>query len=289
MKYLISFVFLSSIFFVSSKENTFSILIEENQVLKVIDDSEFVIIDVRSPAKYKASHIKNSINLFVDDTFSKGKRTDLVAPLSQLAKLFGHSGLTKKSKIILYDDGNFIDAARMFWILEIFGAKNVSILNIGFQSWTLRGNPITSLSRKLPSTDFIPSVSPTKVATYLSVRKVLDNEDHSLIDVRPEKEFLGIESVTGEYGHIPTAINIPFTLNLDNETSKLLSKSNLLDLYTNFDPSKPVTVYCNKGKQSALSYFVLRYLEYDVSAYDGSWFEWGGMQNLPKWQPKVQP
>ncbi|PHS16908.1 MAG: hypothetical protein COA86_11655 [Kangiella sp.] len=289
MKYLLSFIFLITVFFVNSKETRLSLLIEENQLLRIVDDAELIIIDVRSPKKYAISHIKNSINLFVDDTFSKGKRTDLVAPLSQLAKLFGNSGLTKASKIILYDDGVFIDAARLFWILETFGAKSVSILNIGFQSWTLHGNPITSMPRKLPPKDFIPSVSPTKVATYLSVRKILDNEDHSLIDVRPEKEFLGIESVTGEYGHIPTSINIPFTLNLDSEATKLLSKPKLLSLYSDFDISKPVTVYCNKGKQSALSYFVLRHLNYDVSAYDGSWFEWGSMQNLPKWQPKIQP
>jgi len=289
LKYLLSFIFLITVFFVNSKEARLSLLIEENQLLRIIDDAELIIIDVRSPKKYEISHIKNSINLFVDDTFSKGKRTDLVAPLSQLAKLFGDSGLTKASKIILYDDGVFIDAARLFWILETFGAEHVSILNIGFQSWTLHRNPITSKPRKLPSNDFIPSVSPTKVATYLSVRKILDNEDHSLIDVRPKKEFLGIESITGEYGHIPTSINIPFTLNLDSETTKLLSKPKLLSLYSDFDISKPVTVYCNKGKQSALSYFVLRYLEYDVSAYDGSWFEWGSMQNLPKWQPKSHP
>lgn len=271
-----------------SKQNTFSLLIEENQIIKVINDSELIIIDVRSPRKYEISHIKNSINLFVDDTFSKGKRSDLVAPLSHLAKLFGDSGLTTESNIVLYDDGNFIDAARLFWVLETLGSKDVSILNIGFQNWTLRGNPISSIAKKLPSKKFVPSISPSKVATYLSVRKTLDNDAQSLIDVRSKNEFLGVESATGQYGHIPTAINIPFTLNLDNRTSKLLSKKKLSDLYANLDPSQPVTVYCNKGKQSALSYFVLRYLEYDVSAYDGSWFEWGSMQNLPKWQPKVQ-
>jgi len=89
-------------------------------------------------------------------------------------------------------------------------------------------------------------------------------------------------SKTGYFGHISTAINIPFDLNLNASTSKLLSLSELSKLYEMLDKKKPVIVYCNKGKQSALSYVVLRYLGYKVSAYDGSWFEWGRKKNFPQ-------
>jgi thiosulfate/3-mercaptopyruvate sulfurtransferase len=42
-----------------------------------------------------------------------------------------------------------------------------------------------------------------------------------------------------------------------------------------------VITYCNRGKQSALTYFVLRKLGYKVSVYDGAWLEWGNDDQLP--------
>ena len=39
--------------------------------------------------------------------------------------------------------------------------------------------------------------------------------------------------------------------------------------------------YCNKGKQSSLSYMVMRQLGFDAAHYDGSWFEWGNDEILP--------
>ncbi|MBV9067874.1 MAG: hypothetical protein JO093_14215 [Acidobacteria bacterium] len=33
-------------------------------------------------------------------------------------------------------------------------------------------------------------------------------------------------------------------------------------------------VYCRTGMQASMTYFVLRYLGYDASLYDGSFIEW---------------
>ena len=272
-------------FLTSALSSERSLLIEESQMINMIQDPNIIVIDVRDESLYKISHIKNAINLPVSDTFSKGKRTDLVVPLSQIIKLFGDKGLTVDSRIVLYDGGFFIDAARLFWIFETFGNENVSILNIGFDHWSTNNSPVSSEERVLEATIFIPVISPNRVSTYLRVRSIIDNDKHNLIDVRPEPQFLGLETITGVLGHIPTAINVPFTLNLDLESSKLKAKSELFHLYEGFDIETPVTVYCNKGKQSALTYFTLRHLGYNVSAYDGSWFEWGSMPNLPKWKP----
>jgi thiosulfate/3-mercaptopyruvate sulfurtransferase len=62
--------------------------------------------------------------------------------------------------------------------------------------------------------------------------------------------------------------------------SKLLSDSRLTDQYQAFKDQHVIT-YCNRGKQSALTYFTLRHLGYDVSVYDGAWLEWANDQNMP--------
>ncbi|HED16268.1 MAG TPA: hypothetical protein ENI64_05570 [Gammaproteobacteria bacterium] len=44
---------------------------------------------------------------------------------------------------------------------------------------------------------------------------------------------------------------------------------------------KKTITYCNKGRQSSFTYFILREPGYDVSHYDGSWSEWGNDADLP--------
>ena len=37
---------------------------------------------------------------------------------------------------------------------------------------------------------------------------------------------------------------------------------------------QPLVTYCRTGMQSSFDYFVAKYLGYDPSMYDGSFYEW---------------
>jgi thiosulfate/3-mercaptopyruvate sulfurtransferase len=76
---------------------------------------------------------------------------------------------------------------------------------------------------------------------------------------------------------------MPWDVNLEDgpDGPYLVSLERLEPLYRELIGDRSVIAYCNKGKQSALTYFVLRNLGYDVAAYDGSWHEWGNNPNLP--------
>ena len=41
-------------------------------------------------------------------------------------------------------------------------------------------------------------------------------------------------------------------------------------------PGKKLVSYCEVGLQASYTYFLARYLGYDVSMYDGSFSEWSG-------------
>ncbi|KRT60270.1 sulfurtransferase, partial [endosymbiont of Ridgeia piscesae] len=62
---------------------------------------------------------------------------------------------------------------------------------------------------------------------------------------------------------------------------KLKPLSELRALYAGIGQNKRIITYCNRGKQSALTYFVLRQLGYEAAAYDGAWFEWSNDSTLP--------
>lgn len=246
-------------------------------------DSSVTIIDARDHQAYRKSHIRGAVSLPVAATFGPVPRADLVAPLASLRKLFSDAGISSDTNVVIYDAGSFIDAARLVWILEASGHQRVAILDGGFAGWQMiAGASETPEVVPLPAR-FVPAANPERVATKLSTRLAINNPNVTIIDARSNAEYQGKKSHTARKGHIPSAINIPWNRNFAevNGVKRLKDLDALRAIYADVDPSKKVIAYCNKGKQSALTHFIMRELGYDVAAYDGSWYEWSNDDKLP--------
>jgi len=91
------------------------------------------------------------------------------------------------------------------------------------------------------------------------------------------------KSETQRFAHIPQAVNIPWDENIVRVNGGFVSKTTpeLEEIYKAFPKDKKIITYCNKGRKSSFSYFVLRRLGRNVSNYDGLWFEWGGDTDFP--------
>ncbi|HSO21140.1 MAG TPA: rhodanese-like domain-containing protein, partial [Desulfosarcina sp.] len=78
-------------------------------------------------------------------------------------------------------------------------------------------------------------------------------------------------------GHVPTAVNVNYQLNwVDKQTKKIKPYTELQELYRGLDPQKGVIVYCDSGRRSSFSYYVLRLMGIEnVYTYEASWKEWG--------------
>ncbi|HEX6158905.1 MAG TPA: rhodanese-like domain-containing protein, partial [Thermoanaerobaculia bacterium] len=118
-----------------------------------------------------------------------------------------------------------------------------------------------------------------RLATLREVVRLRDQLGPSLVllDARSPEQFSGVEAGEGvaHPGRIPGAVNVPFALNLDG-TGSLRSVADLRTLYhqAGVSPDSANIVYCRTGMQASLTYFVLRYLGYDATLYDGSFIEW---------------
>ena len=128
---------------------------------------------------------------------------------------------------------------------------------------------------------FLSHIRPARLATKLGTRLAVDDPGTVLVDARAADEFNGKKSSSSRNGHIPGAINIPYEANFTPDGKTLRSFKELESIYGDIGHDKKIITYCNKGRHSALTYFILRQLGYDVSAYDGSWFEWGNDPRLP--------
>jgi len=114
-----------------------------------------------------------------------------------------------------------------------------------------------------------------------------------LVDVRSPKEYTGEITAPPEYpnehaqvgGHIPGALNIPWSLAVNQDTGEFKPVDELRRLYEQYGvtPDKEVITYCRIAERASHTWFVLKYLlgYPSVRVYDGSWAEWGNMVGVP--------
>ena len=99
-----------------------------------------------------------------------------------------------------------------------------------------------------------------------------------IIDVRSKERFDGDEEpIDLVAGHIPGAVNVPFTKNLDN-AGLFLSPEELRGVYEDVlkdsDPGK-VIVHCGSGVTACHTLLALAYAGFEIpKLYVGSWSEW---------------
>ncbi len=261
--------------------NADSLRIEPKELLKEI--ANYKVLDVRKEENFKKGHIQNALNFPISLTYEhqsiNGKITDPIKMQNILRDL----GLDVDDQVVVYDDGTFFDAARLFWVLEVYGFTNVKLLNAGFDEWEVESYPVSTVTKKVKKSDYIVTINNKRLATKFTTQIATKSSTQVIIDARGYDAYMGKVSSAKRYGHIPKAINIPATHNINNQqaTSKLKTNKELQKTYKDIKKDKKIVLYCAIGRISTTNYFAMRELGYDVANYDASWKEWGNDFNLP--------
>lgn len=242
-----------------------------------------VLVDVRESDTYRMGHLPGAVNIPAEHTFNlKGDRTR-IASLEQIREIMSSAGIRNSDYLVLYDDGKLKDAAHVFWVLETYGHKNLSVLEGGIAAWNRDHEELTTVEPARLQSQYLPSIATRHLSTELTVLLAIRNANVEIIDAREHKEYMGLHSQAKRKGHIPNAISVPWDENLaqDSAVPTLKPLQALRRLYSGLDKKERVITYCNRGKESAVTYLVLRNLGYNVSVYDGAWLEWGNDDQLP--------
>jgi thiosulfate/3-mercaptopyruvate sulfurtransferase len=192
-------------------------------------------------------------------------------------------GINATSKIVVYDSLGIYSSPRVWWLFKIMGHKNVWVLDGGLPAWHDKKYPMEK--SRITAHKIGNFVAKFDVNAVKSTNEVLDNIDSKLavlIDARSKDRFLGLtaEPRAGlRSGHIPGAINIPYTEVVQN--GHFLSREKLVTLLPKFN--QPLIFSCGSGVTACivlLAYELVK--EANLKAvYDGSWTAWGLDEKLP--------
>lgn len=198
-----------------------------------------------------------------------------------LKEIFSNAGIDSDSLVVAYDNGDFIWAARLYWILDILGHKNVGILKISYGNILKNKFDTASGDYTVARKEFIPRIDNEKIETKLST--LLSIGKKTIIDGRKVSHYEGKESLAKRFGHIPTAINYACTQNfqVSKNGNEIKNIDKLKEIYKDIPKDKDIILYCDGGAEAALNYIVLKKLGYNAAIYDGSWLEWGNDLEVP--------
>ena len=260
-------------------------IIQPEELLN-IHPSSYILIDASagSKARYDVNHLTGAffIDLNTDladiDDFAVGGRHPLPVP-EDFSKVLGQFGIDKSSHVIIYDDKNGGNAAaRFWWMLKAVGHDKVQVLNGGFQAAVNAGYATDDILPQAESKKPYP-VSGWQLATAQmnEVEEASETGGQTIIDVRDADRFAGLtEPIDLIAGHIPGAINIPFTQNLD-EQGFFLSPEKLKEKYKRELPqdAKNTIVHCGSGVTACHLLLAMDYAGLELpKLYVGSWSEW---------------
>ncbi|WP_318847575.1 sulfurtransferase [Chryseobacterium sp. JV558] len=257
--------------------------------LKNIPAENLVILDARTGKEVKQNylerHIKGARFIDLDKDLAEigedaafGGRHPLPS-VEKFAETLSSLGIDDNSHIIVYDDKNASNAAaRAWWMLRSFGFEKVQVLDGGMQAAEKNGLEFSS------GEEIFDKASLIKKDHWLlpvSGLEIVENElisnSSTVIDVRDAYRYKGeSEPIDLVAGHIPGAINIPFSENLD-ENGNFLSPEILKEKYTRLLENKPesLIIHCGSGVTACHTILALDYAGFPMPAlYVGSWSEW---------------
>ena len=264
-------------------------LVETEWLSKQIGQPGLVVLDMRTQPEYNTSHIPGSLRLDVEHLRGNiGGVGSKLLPADMLGRHLSFMGVTPQSTIVLVPGARVHDATLVAVALERVDHVRYTVINGGYDKWITEGRPVGVDLPSVAATSYLVNgQADTFTVDYVAVLQAVERKNAVILDVRPADYYSGQKSDEARAGHIPGAVNRPYTedvLKTDKYTA-FKPQPELEKAYQALIPRKDakVIVYCRTGHQASQTFFVLsQLLGYtNVSWYDGSWSEWAARLELP--------
>lgn len=251
-------------------------------------DPGLVLLHVGDRAEYDREHLPGAqfaalsdFSAPMDHSGAAPQATLDVPPPEVLRASLQKLGISDDSRVVIYWGKDRVSQATRIWFtLDHAGlGARASVLDGGMPAWKRAGFPTTADVAAPRSGTLSPVTYRSDIVSGDWVRDNIGKPGTFVVDARAAVFYTG-ENEGGprdarRRGHIPGAVNLPFTAVADSLTV-LHSADALAKLFaaTGMKPGDTVVTYCHIGQQATAVLFAARSLGYDAKLYDGSFEDW---------------
>lgn len=279
-------------------------LVASKQPFRVFDCSFDLMRPSAGPADYLSAHIPGAIYADLDKSLSAKHgvpgahgvitATGADAPASggrhplpnreRFAIWLSSVGFTNDMQAVVYDRNGGNYCGRLWWMLKWAGHRNVAMLDGGLQAWKTAGGPVKTGEE--PAHFQSSFTLGDELVQLVDANAVVEGLGHqTLIDARSAPRFRGeVEPLDPVAGHIPGALNRPFTENFGPDGKFKPAEQLKREFEILLDQRDPETVVhqCGSGVSAVPNLIAMEIAGLAGGAlYAGSWSDWCSNRTRP--------
>lgn len=248
-----------------------TVIIEAKEAIALAQNNGTLLIDAQTLKSYEKEHAPGAINISRADITKKGSVVNMLADAESIEEILSARGIKASDQLIIYDDNNNMDAARLWWTLLVYGHTNAKVVSGGLSALKSEGVSVTTEIPQLSKSNYtIQSKTEAYIATVDDVLNQVDYpvEGTYLLDTRTLEEY--------NAGTIPASILIDYAKN-NYKDGRFQSIQNIRILYKEqgMVPDNTIIMYCKTSIRGAQTFLALYNAGYrNLKLYDGAWIEW---------------
>ncbi len=283
---------------------SYTTLISSSDLLSHLDAPDWLVVDCRfqladpfaAEQDYLKSHIAGAVYADLERDLANEIIPDKTGrhpwpTVEQASAALSRLGIGPGVQVVAYDDaGGALAAVRLWWTLRWLGHEAAAVLDGGWKDWLAEGLPVRSGDEHRPARLFTPSqVRPELIVEADEIERMRQDAACLVFDARAANRYMGQnETIDPLAGHIPGAVNAPYTKNL-GAGGKMRPTEELRAHYQALlgdIPAHNTAVYCGSGVTSIHNLLAMLHAGLgEGRLYAGSWSEWITDAKRPVWTP----
>jgi len=242
-----------------------------------------LLLDVRDVAPFAADHSANARRVPIEtwETAAKSGETSF-ENVALWERAIAELGVDNRVPALVYDDGRMTEAARVWFILQYFGA-DAHFVNGGWPAIQRHAGPLAIPDRPaVPEFRARPGSGPVGLIERRTLKSVLGTDVH-IIDARSAAEFAGKDHRrNARGGHLPGARLVPHASLLDAGGLKPARELREIFADAGFAPGDPIVSHRDGGGRAALAAAAAVRAGFgDVRVYYLSFADWAKDESCP--------